>query len=81
MSWLLAPRTGEVFDNLKHCNRCLRTRAFVEGFDIVRNGGGTVASPSYRFRCIVHGKAAVLKEEDLALHELYLESMLLLSTH
>jgi MULE transposase domain len=53
--WLLAPRTGEVFDNLEHCNRRLRAWAFVEGFDIVRNGGGTAANPSYRFRCIFHG--------------------------
>lgn len=57
LSWLLAPCTGEVFDNLEHCNRRLRAWAFVEGFDIVRNGGGTGANPSYRFRCIFHGTA------------------------
>jgi hypothetical protein len=28
--------------------------ASVEGF-IVRNGGGTAANPSHRFRCIFHG--------------------------
>jgi hypothetical protein len=53
--WLLAPRTGDIFDNLEHCNRRLRAWAFVKGFDIVRNGGGTAANPSYRFRCIFHG--------------------------
>jgi hypothetical protein len=35
------------FDNLEHCNRRLHAWAFVEGFDIVRNGGGTAANPSY----------------------------------
>ena len=55
--WLLAPRTGEVFDNLEHCNRRLRAWAFVEGYDIVRNGGGTAANPSYRLKCIFHGVA------------------------
>ena len=44
--WLLTPRTGEVFDNLEHCNRRLRAWAFVEGFDIVRNGEGTAANLS-----------------------------------
>jgi hypothetical protein len=53
--WFLAPCTGEVFDNLGHYNRRLRAWAFVEGFDIVRNGGDTTANPSYRFRCIFHG--------------------------
>ena len=55
--WLLASHTGEVFDNLDHCNRRLRAWVFVEGFDIVRNGGGTAANPSYRFRCIFHSVA------------------------
>ena len=55
--WLLAPRIGEVFDNLNHYNRRLRAWAFVEGFDIIRNGGGTAANPSYRFRCIFYGIA------------------------
>ena len=55
--WLLAPRTGEVFDDLKHCNRSLRAWAFIEGFDIVRNGGGTAANRSYRFKCIFHSIA------------------------
>ena len=53
--WLLPPRTGDVFDNLEHCNRRMRAWAFTQGFDIVRNGGGTKANPSYRFRCLYHG--------------------------
>ena len=57
MSWLLAPRTCKAFDDLEHCNRCLRAWAIVEGFDIVRNGGGTTANPSCRFRHIFHGIA------------------------
>ena len=53
--YLLAPCSGELFDSLEHCNRRLRGWALAEGFDIVRNGGGTKAIPSYRFRCIFHG--------------------------
>jgi hypothetical protein len=53
-SYLLAPCSGELFDSLGHCNRRLRGWALAEGFDIVRNGGGTKAAPSYRFRCIFH---------------------------
>ena len=54
-AWLLPPQTGEVFDNLGHCNERLRGYALAEGRDIVRNGGGTKTNPSYRFRCIFHG--------------------------
>jgi hypothetical protein len=54
-SFLLPPSTGEVFESLEHCNRRLRGYALAEGFDIVRHGGGTKASPSYRFKCIFHG--------------------------
>lgn len=53
--WLLAPQTDEIFDNLEHCNRRLRAFALAEGFDIVRNGGGTGAAPAYRFLCYYHG--------------------------
>jgi hypothetical protein len=53
-SYLLAPCSGELFDSLEYCNRRLRGWALAEGFDIVRNGGGIKAAPSYRFRCIFH---------------------------
>jgi hypothetical protein len=55
-SYLLSPCSGELFDSLEHCNRRLRGWALAEGFDIVRNGGGTKAAPSYRFRRIYHGE-------------------------
>ena len=55
-AWLLPPQSGEVFDNLEHCNERLRGYALAEGRDIVRNGRGTKINPSYRFRCIFHGE-------------------------
>ena len=54
-SYLLPPCSGELFEGLEDCNRRLRGYALAEGFDIVRHGGGTKASPSYRFKCIFHG--------------------------
>ena len=56
VAWLLPPQSGEVFDNLGHCNERLRGYALAEGRDIVRNGGGTKLNPSHRFRCIFHGE-------------------------
>jgi len=55
VAWLLEPQTGEEFDDLDHCNRRMRGHALANGYDIVRNGGGTKANPSYRFLCIFHG--------------------------
>jgi hypothetical protein len=46
MLWLLVSRIGEVFNNLKYYNRRLRAWAFIEGFNIIRNKGGTCYEPS-----------------------------------
>jgi len=54
-AWLLPPQTGEIFASNEECNRRLRAFALAEGFDIVRNGGGTGANPAWRFRCFHHG--------------------------
>jgi hypothetical protein len=40
-SYLLLPRTGELFDSLDTCNSRLRGYALAEGFDTVKHGGGT----------------------------------------
>jgi hypothetical protein len=56
VAWLSPPQSGELFDDLDHCNRRLRGYAFAEGFDIVRQGGGTKANPSSRFWCIFYGE-------------------------
>ena len=53
-AWLFEPQSGELFDSLEQCNRRLRGYAFAEGFDIVRQGGGTKANPSWRFFCVYH---------------------------
>jgi hypothetical protein len=39
---------SELFDSLEHCNRRLRGWALAEGFDIVRQGGGTKVAPAYK---------------------------------
>jgi hypothetical protein len=54
-SYLLPPRTGEVFDNLDDCQSRLRGFALAEGFDVVKHGGGTKKAPVSRYRCIFHG--------------------------
>jgi hypothetical protein len=53
--WLLPPQSGEIFENLEHCNRRLRAFALATGFDIIRKGGGTKALLSWRFFCFYHG--------------------------
>ena len=55
--WLLPPNTGEIFASRELYNSRLRAFALAEGFDIVRNGGGTAANPAWRFRCYHHGSA------------------------
>jgi hypothetical protein len=55
--WLLPPNTGKIFASKELCNNRLRAFALAEGFDIVRNGGGTIANPAWRFRCYHHGTA------------------------
>jgi hypothetical protein len=57
LTWLLHPKTGEVFDNLDHYNRRLRGYALAEGFDIVRKGGGSKSNPAWQFYCVHHGEA------------------------
>ena len=53
--WLLPSQSGEIFENLKYCNRRLRAFALAISFDIVRKGGGSKAFPSWRFFCFYHG--------------------------
>jgi hypothetical protein len=55
LSYLLPPRTGEVFDNLDDCQSRLRGFALAEDFDVVKHGGGTKKAPVSRYRCIFHG--------------------------
>jgi hypothetical protein len=54
-SYLLPPRSGEIFANLDDCNSRLRGYALAEGFDVVRHGGGTKLNPGCRYKCIFHG--------------------------
>ena len=54
-SYLLPPRSGELFDNLDACNNRLRGYALAEGFDIVKHGGGTKKIPGSRYKYIFHG--------------------------
>ena len=54
LSYLLAPSSGKLFEDLEEYNRRLRSYALAEGFDIIRHGGGTKALPRYRFRCIFY---------------------------
>jgi hypothetical protein len=65
-SWHLQPQSGELFDSLDHCNRRLRGYAFVQGFDTVRQGGGTKANPSWRFFYTFHSERTknIRKLED-----------------
>jgi hypothetical protein len=55
--WLLHLQTGEIFNDLDHCNRRLRGYALAEGFDIVRKGGGFRSNPSWQFYCLHHGES------------------------
>ena len=54
--WLQTPRTGEYFDSLLEAERRLRGFSLAEGFDVVKNGGGTKAVPGARFNCIFYGE-------------------------
>ena len=53
--WLLPPQSGEIFENLEHCNRRLRAFALTTSFDIIRKGGSSKALPSWRFFCFYYG--------------------------
>ena len=52
--WLLAPQTGELFPDVPACYRRLKGYSLVEGFCIVRFGGGTKSNPGCRFLCSFH---------------------------
>ena len=51
---LLAPQTGELFPDVPTCYRRLKGYSLVEGFCVVRVGGGTKSNPSYKFLCSFH---------------------------
>ena len=50
-AWLLPPQTGKIFNDLEHCECCLRGYLFVEGFDIICKGGKSKSNSSLRFLC------------------------------
>jgi hypothetical protein len=54
-SYLLPPCSGEIFENLDECTSRLRGYSVAEGFDVVRQGGGTKKVPGCRYKCIFHG--------------------------
>jgi hypothetical protein len=54
-SYLLPPRSGEIFADLNDCTNRLRGYALAEGFDVMRHGGGTKMNPACRYKCIFHG--------------------------
>ena len=62
--WLLQPNMSEIFASKKLCNSRLRAFILAEGFDIVRNGGGTAANLAWRFRCY-HHKSATRNQRKL----------------
>ena len=45
-AWLAPPASGEVFENILECEKRLIGYSLAEGFDVVRNGGGTTAIPA-----------------------------------
>ena len=55
MVWRERPVTGEQFNSLVEAESRLLVWALVEGFDIVRRGGGNKVSPASIFICIHHG--------------------------
>jgi hypothetical protein len=55
VAWREPPQSGEEFESKIDCEKRLRGFALAEGFDIVRNGGGTKAFPASSFSCVFHG--------------------------
>src|SRR5437764_15092943 len=53
-AWLLPPQTGEVFNDLEHCERRLCSYLFAEGFDIVCKGRGSKGNPSLYLLYLYH---------------------------
>lgn len=53
--WRSPPATGESFPDLTTCYRRVQGFSLVEGFCIVKDGGGTKANPGTRFFCSFHG--------------------------
>jgi MULE transposase domain len=54
--WLVQPQNKEVFPSLDAFEQRIRAWAFLQGFDVTREGAGTKASPALRLWCIHHGK-------------------------
>jgi len=54
LNWLLPPQTGEIFPDIPTCHRRLRGFSLVEGFCVVRIGGGTKSNPGCKFFCSFH---------------------------
>ena len=52
--WLLPPQTGEIFPDIPTCHRRLRGFSLIEGFCVVRVGGGTKSNPGAKFLCSFH---------------------------
>jgi hypothetical protein len=56
-SYLLAPITGEVFENVQLCRERLQGWALSQGFAIVQTRGGEgEAKPRFHFYCIHHAE-------------------------
>ena len=53
--WLLAPQIRELFPNVPVCYCRLKDYSFVEGFYIVRFGGGIKSNPGCHFLCNFYG--------------------------
>jgi len=52
--WRTAPVSGEHFESIVECERRVRGFAFVERFELVRDGRGNASTPGCRFSCIFH---------------------------
>ena len=59
VAWLDPPASGEVFMNIVEYEKRLKAYSLTEGFDVVKNGGGTKQTSGVTFSCIHHGDATV----------------------
>jgi hypothetical protein len=66
----------DTHDPSEECERRLHGYALSQGYEVVRSGGGTQATPTLRFRCIFHGnktlntrqlEETVIRDEDGAI--------------
>jgi hypothetical protein len=53
-AWRGPSQSGEEFKSKIDCEKRLRGFTLAEGFDIVRNGGGTKAFPASSFFCVFY---------------------------